>query len=760
MTTNTPTRATPATEDRLAAAQLPASAALTALSVATVIALCRVFPDWQYLDSMLFVVVGAHVIAFLLRLARIPLYVAGPLMLLALTELLAISYFRDTLTLGIPTGRTIDLMRINVRLVIDQFPSAVAPVPSVGSFAVATAAAVAACALLADTFAFRAFGRVEAVVPSAVVFVFAAALGTDRHRVAVAALWVAAALLAIAVLRFRQTNQEAAWMGSRRWKLAAALPAIAATVALTGVAAMAIGPRLPGAGEEPLVDARNGGGSVTEVINPLVDIGAQLRNRGNLELFTVSSNDGGHYWRLISLPLFNGRKWIPADETIVEMGDRRGEVALDGSENLATVNIVNLGSNLIPASYHPISVSPDEVYYAPDSQTLVLPDNNTLQAGDAVSVKSIIIHPTPGQLAAATASHPPDSGFLDVPDGLPSSALEAATQVTAGAASPYDKALALQNWFRTQFVYDPNVQLSNSYDAIAEFLREKRGFCQQFAGTFAIMARQLGIPARVAVGFTPGDLGSDGKYHVYGRHAHAWPEVWFDGIGWVAFEPTPGRGNADTATYTGAAAQQQAPDGNPTGNTVVTPTAVPNPNGPTTTFAPVPREGAGGDGGSPSSTTPVPLGAGSGGSSGSSTVPWVIAGLLLAAIAWVVAAPRVIRAMTQRGAHSDSDRVINAWRRTVGTLSLAGAPAVGGLTPLEYADAAERVTGVDHRALRELAVYVTRAVYSPRGVDSKAVSRAELLSEEIDATCRERTPTPMRLKAMIDPRLMRRRLAG
>lgn len=758
MSATTSSRPQPA-EDRLTAAQLPASLALTVLSVATVIALCRVFPDWEYLNAMLFVVVGSHTIAFLLRLARVPLYVAGPLLLLALVELLSIAYFHDTLTFGLPTGRTIDLFRIDIRLVIDQFPSAVAPVPSVGSFAVATAAAVAVCALLADTFAFRAFGRVEAVVPSAVVFVFAAALGTDRHRVAVAALWVAAALLAIAVLRFRQTNEEAAWMGARRWKLAAALPAIAATVALTGVAAMAIGPRLPGAGSEPLVDARNGNGSVTEVINPLVDIGAQLRNRGNLELFTVDSNDGGHYWRLISLPVFTGRRWIPADETIVEMGNRSGEVALDGNVNLSNVHIENLGSNLVPASYHPVSVSPDDVYYAPDSQTLVLPDNNTLQPGDEISIKSIIIQPTADQLNAATADHAPDISYLDVPDGIPSSARENAERVTAGATTPYQKALALQNWFRSsEFEYDASVQLGNSYDAIDEFLREKRGFCQQFAGTFAVMARMLGMPSRVAVGFTPGDLRSDGKYHVYGRHAHAWPEVWFDGVGWVAFEPTPGRGNADTAIYTGAEAQQQGPDNNPTQNTIVTPSTAFNPNAPTTTFAPVPREGVGGEGGQ-TSTTVAALSPGRGGG-GSSSVPWVLAGLLLAAGAWVVAAPRVIRAFTMRGAHSDSDRVINAWRRTVGSLSLAGAPAVGGLTPLEYADAAERATGVDHRALRELAVYVTRAVYSPRGVDSKAVSRSEMLSQEIDATCRERTPTPLRLKALFDPRLMRRRLAG
>ena len=71
------------------------------------------------------------------------------------------------------------------------------------------------------------------------------------------------------------------------------------------------------------------------------------------------------------------------------------------------------------------------------------------------------------------------------------------------------------------------------------FLQTRRGLCEQFASTFAVMARTLGIPSRVAVGFTPGELNGDGSYSVFGKNAHAWPEVWFDGIGWVDFEPTP-----------------------------------------------------------------------------------------------------------------------------------------------------------------------------------------------------------------------------
>ena len=106
--------------------------------------------------------------------------------------------------------------------------------------------------------------------------------------------------------------------------------------------------------------------------------------------------------------------------------------------------------------------------------------------------------------------------------------------------------MALQDWFRTNFDYSLDSPAGHGDDALVDFLESGVGYCEQFAGAYAAMARSLGIPARVAVGFTPGNEDPDdpGLYRVLGRHAHAWPEVYFPGTGWVAFEPTPGRGHA------------------------------------------------------------------------------------------------------------------------------------------------------------------------------------------------------------------------
>ncbi|WP_432458096.1 transglutaminaseTgpA domain-containing protein [Cellulomonas iranensis] len=116
-----------------------------------------------------------------------------------------------------------------------------------------------------------------------------------------------------------------------------------------------------------------------------------------------------------------------------------------------------------------------------------------------------------------------------------------AAELTADAQGPYEQALALQTWLRSiaNFTYDTRVPPARSSDAVWDFLEDRRGYCVQFATAMAIMARTLDIPSRVGVGFLPGERNRDGEYVVTGRLAHAWPELYFDGQGWVRFEPTP-----------------------------------------------------------------------------------------------------------------------------------------------------------------------------------------------------------------------------
>jgi transglutaminase-like putative cysteine protease len=731
-----------------------ASVCLFLLTAATVVSMCRLFADWDFLVPMLVVAAGVHVVAFALRFARVAVWLALPLLAIVLFLLVCLVHYRETLTVLLPTGRTFDLLSVDVRLVLRQFPTAVAPVPSRGNFAMAATAGIGLAAMFSDTFAFRAMGRVEPVVPSGVLFVFASALGTDNHRIAVSAVWVAVALLTVAVLRFTRLEDQAAWVGDRRPRLLLAVPAMVLTVGLGAAAAAAVAPRLPGAGERALIDTRNRQGGVTEVLSPLVDIRSRMSNRGNTELFTVQSSDGPHYWRAIALPVFDGESWSPAEESLQQVGVRPipSELLQASARSTQVITIKSMRGHLVPAAYRPSQVSPDDVLWAPGSESLVLPDAE-LQRDDVVAVASLVVRPTPELLRSTTVSNAPDQRYYQVPDGLPSTARDAAVVVTSGRETPFDKALALQQWFRVEFVYDLTVQIGNSNDAIEAFLRERRGFCQQFAGTFAVMARTLGLPARVAVGYTPGDLRSDGLFHVFGRHAHAWPEVWFDGIGWVAFEPTPGRGSPDGVSYSGVGPAQDDSRGS-NGNSGNAPS-------PSTSIAERPGDPAasttiaGGPATTPT-TQPRPS-VGSGDRSSGATPALLLFGAAVALMAWMVLAPRAVGWWARRRRRSTEERVAVAWRQACAALRLAGAPAVAGSTPLEYADISEQATGVDHRTIRELAVNVTRATYSPGAVTEGVASRSETLGNEIDVMCRQRTPIGLRARAMVDPRMMLQR---
>ncbi|WP_229900204.1 DUF4129 domain-containing transglutaminase family protein, partial [Streptomyces capoamus] len=166
-------------------------------------------------------------------------------------------------------------------------------------------------------------------------------------------------------------------------------------------------------------------------------------------------------------------------------------------------------------------------------------------------VTSLDVRPTARQLAAAP--EPPaalQSEYTKLPSSLPKVVERTARQITAGADNHYEEAVKLQDWFAVTggFQYDTSVKVGHGPGAIANFLKQKEGFCVHFSFAMAAMARTLGIPARVAVGFAPGTVQADGTISVTQKDAHAWPELYFEGVGWTRFEPTPTRGTAPSYT--------------------------------------------------------------------------------------------------------------------------------------------------------------------------------------------------------------------
>ena len=540
--------------DHRLALDVAASGGLALYSFVAALGFARVFGGWEFVPDVLTLVVVGHGLSFLLRRLNVPGLFSVALMVAALAWTLGWLYYPGTFNAFLPTFETWNVAWADLGLVRDQFRDAVAPVAYVGGWAMLAGIGTSFAVLAGDTFAFRAHARGEALVPGGVLFVFVAAVGADRLRIELTLALIAAGFLAAALLRARFAQSPRTQLGRARNPLSLTLPAALVAAAAVVLAAWVLGPRLPGAKAEALVDTSHSRGGVTEVLSPLVDIRSRLVRRANTELFVVRS-DAPAYWRSTALPEFDGNTWRLPDRSLDDVGGDLAEAAPGSTENRQEIAITSLEDSLLPAAAEPIAAAGEGLRWNAETSTLVRTDR-PLEPGDRFEVVSAMPTFSPDVLRNATSSAPPDPIYTELPANFPASVSELAATVTAGAPTTYDAMLTLQDWFRSEFEYSIDVPQGHSNSAIEAFLRQRIGYCEQFAGTFAAMARSLGVPARVAVGFTPGLGLPDGSRSVLGKNAHAWPEVWFDGVGWVPYEPTPGRGAPGAETYTGVPAAQ------------------------------------------------------------------------------------------------------------------------------------------------------------------------------------------------------------
>ncbi|MGW3625888.1 transglutaminase TgpA family protein [Streptomyces sp. NPDC000880] len=311
----------------------------------------------------------------------------------------------------------------------------------------------------------------------------------------------------------------------------------------------------PGSGS----GAGSGGGTISAV-NPLVSLQDSLNQPEDREVIryrTNATDTKDLYLRIVALDQFDGTAWKSSERKVKDVPDRLPQP--DGLSQ--SVGVTEIKTNISAAgsyrqSWLPLPYPATQVQisgrwrYEPAGRTLV-GDRGQTTRGAQYSVTSLLVKPTPDQLANAPA--PPAEllrEYTRVPDALPDVVRNTATAVTKGATNDYERAVKLQDWFAIDggFRYDTQVRSGTGVNAISRFLRDKQGFCVHFSFSMAAMARTLGIPARVAVGFTPGSPRSDGTMSVGLRDAHAWPELYFEGVGWTRFEPTPSRGSAPDYT--------------------------------------------------------------------------------------------------------------------------------------------------------------------------------------------------------------------
>ncbi len=736
---------------------LGASVALAATTVAAAAGLIRVFPDWSFFPRMVVVALTVHLLCLIGRVRGWHLATVAAGSAAAIAVLVGMIYLPDTMSAGVlPTRSTWDAAWQSIADSFSQFRVTVTPVPATGGFGITCALALGVIAFVADSFAFRAYGRIEAVIPGGLLFVVASSVGYDRSRLATTAWWLVAAFVAVAWLRAAHDERSAPWLGATRGGRLATLAgaSLGAAVAAT-IAGLAIGPGLPGAEAEALVDTRHSQGDGTEVLSPMVSIQARLVDRRNVELFTVTT-DAPQYWRLTAFESFDGTEW--RQERDYSDADR-----LAGADDVGGVRqqfqIASLGSIWLPAAFSPVGFdSGTSVRFNAESASIIR-NNGDLFTGLDYEVVSEVPTASAAELAGSTSSDPPTDDYTRLPDDFPDEFRTLASQITADATSAYDKALALQQFFRDNFRYDVNIPRGHSERAMETFLRKRVGYCEQFAGTFAALGRAAGLATRVATGFTPGDLDDSGVYHVRGKHAHAWPEVWFDGIGWVLFEPTPGRGAPGAEGYTGVAPAQEG--------------------GVLTDEADAVPAGSSGEGGAPATTAVASVGTnpilpdgldpgeiptgevpaatlppltGGGSSSNASTIVRLVLIGLVAAALWFVAMRPGYRLLRRRAAHSPTERLIESWRRASIALAGAGAKRREAETPLEYAERAWKMTGCDRAAVRRIAELVTNAAYGDREPSPELADEGDVTSRRLVRVLERRATGWERFRRRMDPR--------
>lgn len=335
-------------------------------------------------------------------------------------------------------------------------------------------------------------------------------------------------------------------------------------------------------------EGEGGKGGTISAVNPLVSLQNDLRQPDDREVLryrTNARNTDGMYLRLVALDQFDGTAWkssVRPIEDVPGLLPWPDGLAQDVTTTEVTSNFVASTAyeqKWLPMPYPAQRISIGGSWRYEPAGRMLVGDNGQNTKGARYSVTSLDIRPTAEQLAAAPAA--PDKlrrEYTKVPATLPPDVKSTALTVTRGARNDYERAVKLQDWFAADggFRYDVDVDSGTGVQAISRFLKDKEGFCVHFSFSMAAMARSLGIPARVAVGFMPGTLQPDGSLSVGIRDAHAWPELYFEGAGWTRFEPTPSRGSVPEYTRERSAGGAATPTAQPSTGVSAQPSAAPS----------------------------------------------------------------------------------------------------------------------------------------------------------------------------------------
>ncbi|KQP26117.1 DUF3488 and transglutaminase-like domain-containing protein [Aeromicrobium sp. Leaf272] len=362
-------------------------------------------------------------------------------------------------------------------------------------------------------------------------------------------LFVVPAALWLVLLRVRTQSAARGW--------STVVPALG-----LGGSALLVGVLLPPVMPDVTAVAKPWGEPPPQVfgrgINPMLQLGQNLRRNSSAVAATYTTTlDSPPYLKVAVLRDFEGRTWRPARSQAGDAFESR--IAIDDdiptTEATTRVRIDELRSTMLPVPYPALDIDGLRGAWTYQRAGLTVTSRSATTVGQDYSVTSLDRQPTAEQMRALSTGTGVGASlqtYLSLPGDVPAVVGDTAREVTADATNDYDRAVAVQDYLRDNFVYSETAPVAEDYDGngvrvLETFLEEKAGYCVHFSSAMAVMARELGIPSRIAVGYAPGqavgnDDDGDAVYEVTSDDLHAWPELYFDGVGWVGFEPTPGVG--------------------------------------------------------------------------------------------------------------------------------------------------------------------------------------------------------------------------
>jgi transglutaminase-like putative cysteine protease len=313
----------------------------------------------------------------------------------------------------------------------------------------------------------------------------------------------------------------------------------------------------------------DGSGGNSTTISPIVTIRQDLNEPTPQSLLTYTTTGTPTYLRLMTLDTFNGIQWTASSTT--SANDVKIDKALPtpvgvtiaaARTTYTDVTVTGLREAFLPVPGAPTSVKAHGDWrFNPVNSAIYAKHATTIHL--SYKVTSNVYSPAESFLNAAStdSNKAAMQPYLETPPTVPAEIKVTADSIIANAhaVTAYQKAVALQAWFQAG-TYDISIKTGTTENALLTFVHDRRGYCEQFAATMALMARLEGIPARVDVGFTPGTKAANSStYVVTTADAHAWPELYFAGAGWLRFEPTPrADGQTSSPAYANAAVAPQA----------------------------------------------------------------------------------------------------------------------------------------------------------------------------------------------------------